>query len=153
MAPPDSAGLMARRIGRWGRVLVAAPSVEAPEQASALEPRCLLGHISAAGALRPWALVCGEARAEVTPGGPLRSNSLEALLSACEQGMGIALLPGWLVEPSLAAGRLVRVAPGWSGEEVELWALHPAQLRWSARVRLCLELLARDAPQGQQNMP
>jgi DNA-binding transcriptional LysR family regulator len=152
MEPPDSPGLIARRLGSWGRALVAAPAIAASvahlDCPRKLDEHTLLGHISASGSLRSWVLrdEVGEA-CEIAPGGPLRSNSLEALLRACEDGMGIAMLPDWLAAPGLEAGRLARVLPAHHGDEATLWALYPAQRRHAARVRACLALLATSAPQ------
>jgi len=44
---------------------------------------------------------------EIKVGGPLRANDSEALLGAALAGLGIALLPTWLVGEDLQAGRLV----------------------------------------------
>jgi DNA-binding transcriptional LysR family regulator len=40
-----------------------------------------------------------------------RVASLDELLALCEAGLGIAVLPTYFVDPALAAGRLVALAP------------------------------------------
>ena len=62
--------------------------------------------------------------------GPLRANSGEALLLAALAGLGIVLLPGWMVGQDLAAGRLVPLLPGWRlapvGYDAAMVAVHAA---------------------------
>ena len=44
----------------------------------------------------------------------LAANNLAAILSATRQGLGLARLPDYLFRADCAAGRLVRLLPGWS---------------------------------------
>lgn len=45
--------------------------------------------------------------------GPVSANNSEVLREAAMAGLGIALLPDFSAEGTLASGRLVRVLPGW----------------------------------------
>jgi DNA-binding transcriptional LysR family regulator len=60
--------------------------------------------------------------------GPLRSNSGEALRQAALDGLGLALLPAWMVGRDVAAGRLVacladhRAHP--AGYQAAIYAVH-----------------------------
>lgn len=47
------------------------------------------------------------------------------------------------VAPDLKAHRLVRLLPEWEPEPIELYALHPARLAASPKVRALLEFLAK----------
>lgn len=62
--------------------------------------------------------------------GPLRANSGEALLLAALAGLGIVLLPGWMVGHDVAAGRLIPLLPGWRlapvGYDAAMVAVHAA---------------------------
>lgn len=75
--------------------------------------------------------------------GPVRSNSPTALLQLAIAGAGIALLPDWLVNRDLDAGRLDRVLPAYESPHVGLWALHRIELRDVPRVRVFLDHIAR----------
>lgn len=55
----------------------------------------------------------GDEAIVVRPSGPLRVNSGDALLPSLYAGVGIALLPEFLVADGLADGRLERLLPDW----------------------------------------
>ena len=51
-------------------------------------------------------------------------------------GVGIALLPEWLVD-----GRLKRLCEGWTTPEIHAWAIHRIELRCAPRIRAAIEAL------------
>lgn len=115
---PDS-GLISAPVARQRRVLCAAPDYLAARGAPS-EPEDLAGHacllnsrLSAGGR---WNFQQRRARREVAVSGPLAANSTEALLDAALHGMGVVLLASWAVHREVAAGRLVPLLPGWSGD-------------------------------------
>ncbi len=55
-------------------------------------------------------------------------------------GRGIVLRSVWDVQPLLDAGRLQRVLPGVT-QPANVWAVYPARLAQSAKVRACVEFL------------
>jgi len=111
--------LIARRLCNVERYLVAAPSYlkqrGKPKHPMALAEHACLGY---AYLLTPdtWHFVhkSGE-RATVHPtGGPLRINNGDAMLPALVAGLGLGVLPDFIVRAALADGRLERVLPDWS---------------------------------------
>jgi DNA-binding transcriptional LysR family regulator len=60
--------------------------------------------------------------------GPLYSNSGEVLRQAAIDGLGLALLPEWMVGHDLAAGRLVACLPTGraypAGYQAEVYAIY-----------------------------
>jgi DNA-binding transcriptional LysR family regulator len=56
--------------------------------------------------------------------GPLRSNSLSALLSATRSGMGLAALPWYVAYHSVHDGVLVPVLTGWTMPSQEIHAVY-----------------------------
>ena len=77
--------------------------------------------------------------------GPLRVNSSESLLAMVLAGLGVALLPDFLVADDLRAGRLVELLPGWTprppfGTTVHLLRL-PSRFT-PAKVRAFTDFLA-----------
>jgi DNA-binding transcriptional LysR family regulator len=63
----------------------------------------------------------------------LRVNSTYGILRAVESGIGIGALPHYLNEE---AGRLVRILPQVSGQDVDLYFVYPEELRHSHRIAL-----------------
>lgn len=61
--------------------------------------------------------------------GPLRSNSLSALLAAARAGMGLAVLPRYVAQESLRAGQVLPLLPGWALPAQEMHAVYPSP-RW-----------------------
>jgi DNA-binding transcriptional LysR family regulator len=68
-------------------------------------------------------------------------NNGGAMLPALEAGLGIALLPDFLVWRSLADGRLMALLPEWPAEPLDLHLVTPPGGRRPARVRLLMDRL------------
>jgi DNA-binding transcriptional LysR family regulator len=77
-------------------------------------------------------------RQEIVVSGPLRSNSGEALRQAALDGMGLVLLPEWLVGQDAAAGRLTPLLaglPAWPARyQAEIHAVHARTDRLPAKI-------------------
>jgi DNA-binding transcriptional LysR family regulator len=50
----------------------------------------------------------------VRPSGPLRVNNGDAMMPALITGLGLGILPEFILRDALAAGRLERLLPDWS---------------------------------------
>lgn len=74
--------------------------------------------------------------------GRLRYSNAEACLQAAEAGLGIAHVPDFVAEPSLAAGRVTALLPGWAGEPGGIHAVYPPGRHLSAKLRLLVDHLA-----------
>jgi DNA-binding transcriptional LysR family regulator len=70
------------------------------------------------------------------------SNSGDVLYTAALAGMGLAILPGFMVASALASGTLQEVMPGFSSAELGVWALYPGRRHAPARVRAFIDFLA-----------
>jgi DNA-binding transcriptional LysR family regulator len=109
---PDSQ-LVARKLADIQMIVCAAPSYLArrgkPSMPAELTRHDCLAFSDAPG-LSEWRFG-KEARSEfrIAISARLWINSLDALVLAAEQGVGIVRLPSWLVKRELAAGRLVRI--------------------------------------------
>lgn len=144
---PDSAVLIARRLLVYERLVVAAPLYlerhGEPSAPEALAQHRVLLHIGASAAPRAWRFRRDGAEVVVPVQGPVRTNAVSAIREAALAGVGVALLPDWLVAADLAAGRLRRLLPDHDAGQVLVHAVHRADLRASARVRTLLDHLAR----------
>lgn len=86
-------------------------------------------------------------RLQISLSGNMRTNDLDAQLIAAEQGLGVVLLPDWLVAQSLREGRLVRWLPQWQPQVSEvpssLWFVYPPKRIVSSKVRCFIDFMIR----------
>ncbi len=141
--------LRATRIRSFSAYVVASPSL--------LEGRAAPAHPGELAALPlialtvlPQPLQCrfnadGEAEQAVRLQSVLSFNTASALRSAALAGGGMAMLPDYLVADDLAAGRLVRLLPGWHLPEGGIHALYPAAQQPPRKTRLLIEALRAQA--------
>lgn len=80
--------------------------------------------------------------AQVRPDGPMRANSADAMQEALFAGLGIGLVPDFVLGDAVATGKVVPVLPGWQAPEVALYLLTPPGRLRPRRVTLLLEFLA-----------
>jgi DNA-binding transcriptional LysR family regulator len=73
--------------------------------------------------------------------GPLRSNNLSALLSACRTGLGVAVLPWYVARESLAEGAIVSVLDDHLLPAQELHAVFPSPKLVPSKVLSFIEFL------------
>ena len=71
--------------------------------------------------------------------GRLRMNSAEAIRLAALSGLGIALLPSFLVDDDISAGHLVRLFPETSRRTVRILCLYPSRRLIDPRVRTFID--------------
>ncbi|WP_258312929.1 LysR family transcriptional regulator [Klebsiella variicola] len=137
--------LTGRQLGTFRSQLVASPGYlkerGIPSEPGELERHACLGFTS-----HPdwphWILENGRERVQITPSGPLTTNTSEALMMAVQQGTGIALLPDWMVNPALKNGALEKVLPGWrSATEVSVYVLMPPGALVPAKTRVFIDTI------------
>ncbi len=150
-ALPDSS-LIARRLASQRRLLVASPAYlqdrPPPRQPGDLaRHQCLAFALQQAGA---WFYRdAGDPAAEpveVPVNGHFRANDSEALRDAALSGLGIAVLPTWLIGSDIAMQRLVPVLPAWEwliapGPERAIWVVYPPKKIVSPKVRAFIGFL------------
>jgi DNA-binding transcriptional LysR family regulator len=79
----------------------------------------------------------GEQRLEIKP--LMISEGVTSLREAVLMGLGITVLPEWLIQGDLVSGRLVRVLPKWQARELPVHVVYPAQRRLPLRVRTFID--------------
>jgi DNA-binding transcriptional LysR family regulator len=144
--PPDSTGYIGHVLGEVGwRVPVAAPSYlrrhGRPTAVRQLARHACLVHLGPSGPNRRMTFQRGEELADVELHGPAESNAALALRQFALAGLGIAVLPEWLVDADVQEGRLRRLLPGWRNGPSYTHAFHRVELRGSTRVRALIEAL------------
>jgi DNA-binding transcriptional LysR family regulator len=147
-SPPQQPNLIARKLAGHRRHIVASPAYLA-RHGTPHTPLELAGHNCmqfAYGASRhSWQLRGAQEQVEVEVSGSLTVNNSEMLRLAACQGMGLALLPAWLVQDDLDSGALLAVLPDHEANpgqmDIGIYAVYPASRRGSAKIRLLVDLL------------
>ncbi|NUZ06061.1 LysR substrate-binding domain-containing protein [Piscinibacter koreensis] len=138
--------LIATRLASNHRVLCAAPSYLAekgmPKSLADLASHDCLIIKERDHPFGVWRLRSGKRERTVKVTGPLSSNNGEIVVQWAVDGRGILLRSMWDVGPHIAAGRLVRILPEFE-QEANIWAVYPARLETSAKVRVCVEWLSK----------
>ncbi len=145
--------LVAKRLAPQRRILVGSPAYLGKHGAPD-EPGDLSRHECLIFAFQPtdaWYFHCPADRdsdaIEVTVRGNFRANDSEALLYAARDGLGLALLPTWLLGDDIRTGRLIPLLPAWEGTiaqgpERAIWGVYPPKKTVSPKVRVFLAFIA-----------
>lgn len=115
-ALPDSS-LVARRLCEMPLYLVGS-SAYLSKHGTPKHPLHLAQHrcIGYSYTMRPdtWRFIKDGKSATVRPSGPLRLNNGDAMMPALVAGVGLGILPEFILRDALAAGRLERLLPDWA---------------------------------------
>ena len=138
-------GLIARRLASFPLILVASPAYLSnrppPER-----PRDLAAHqtpiyTQTHAPTRRWFTGPAGTRESVAIDGRTRASDIGFLQDLARIGRGILLAPSFVLEESLASGRLVPVLPDWHERSLPLHALWPHRTLIPATVRAFLDFL------------
>lgn len=146
IAPPDSTGYVAHVLGgaAW-RFAVAAPSYlrrrGRPTTVAQLASHDGLVHLGPAGPNRRLTFEREKETVDVELHTYAVSNAALVLRQFALAGLGISILPDWLVEDDLRDGRLRRVLEGWRNGPSYTYAFHRVELRGSPQVRALIDAL------------
>lgn len=142
--PAASPSLIAQELCPAPVILCAAPSYLAAK-GSPTTPADLTNHsclsYGHAATNNPWILVGPDGEHKVTVNGPLCANNGEPLQEAARLGLGIVLLPQFIVEDDLCSGQLQRIMPGYEGPQLSVCVLYPVNRHLSTKIRLFCEFL------------
>ena len=153
---PAGKSFIGHRLASGRRILCASPGYIARHGAPAtpdavLRHPCLTYREEEEAPVWVFATASG-GRQEVAVSGPFRSNSGEALRQAALDGMGLVLLPEWMVGEDVAAGRLEPLLaglPAWPERyRAEIHAVHARAERLPAKITAFVAhlLAAADPP-------
>lgn len=79
---------------------------------------------------------------QVPVSGQFTANSPVTVRAAVRAGLGLAMIPEFVVRGDLAAGRLVRVLDAYMPQEAGIYAVFPHRRHMPMRVRLLVDFLA-----------
>ncbi|MBN3846472.1 LysR family transcriptional regulator [Paraburkholderia sp. Ac-20342] len=140
-----SASIVTRRLTTGYMTVCATPAYLA-QHGTPTRPEHLLQHSCLS---RPAEQSGGEERVFKGPDGEVRvrpvnaiaANNTEMLRQFALLGMGVAILPSYLIGRDLAAGRLVRLLDDYSLPPIEITIAYPSRLHLPAKVRTFIDHL------------
>ena len=144
IAYPSDASFIARPIRPIPRYLCASPDYlrrhGTPDRpADLLGHNCL--HYNLISAAEEWTFDGPQGSETVSVTGSLCSNNGDALLQAAITGLGITLLPDFIVHDALEEGNLVRVLAGRERAPLTLSALYPSRHFVPVKTRLFIDYI------------
>ena len=144
---PADSSLIARAIAPVPRHACASPGYlerrgrpESPEDL--LHHDCL--HYNLIPEREEWTFLGEEGEQTLAIKGSFCSNNGDVLAEAAMQGLGITLLPNFIVEEGLADGRLVKVLEEYERAPLTLYALYPSRRHLPVKTRSFLEYLQEE---------
>ena len=137
--------LMARRLAPCRLVIVASPDYLArrgtPQEPGDLTKHDCIRYMYGEGG-DVWHFQGPDGKLAVRVQGQLRTNNGDAMRIAASRGMGIAVIPSFIVSEELANGALVPLLKGWgAAEEIALHAVYPPGRNPSAKLRSFIDFL------------
>jgi len=144
--PETSPNLVSQAIAPIPRVLCAAPEYldrqgipDRPEQLT--DHSCL--HYGQIVTGNQWTLDNGDREHRVTVQGVLCSNNGEVLRDVAVKGLGIALLPTFIIKSELDRGELVRILPDYQLPQLNLYLLYPLNRHLNTKVKLLVDFFEK----------
>ena len=150
----EPSSLMARRLAPVRRQVCASPGYLAqhgrpthPEQLK--DHACLLYTLQSTGERWRFKHIDTKEEVNVPVTGPLRTNNGETLTALASQGLGLALMPDFLICDRVRRGELDTVLDEWTTWNGSIWALYPPNRHLSAKVRLLIDTLVEEFGAGE----
>ena len=146
IAALENSSLIARKLAPCKRVFCASPGYLGKNGIPQVPQDLAIHHcLVYSNDLKPdnWVLhgPCGKESVKVR--GPVCADNGDVLKAAAVAGLGVALLPTFIVGPELHAGRLKQVLPDYCPPEISIYAVFPSRRYLSAKVRTFVDFLSR----------
>lgn len=143
-SPPQSPNLVVHPITIIPRIICAAPSYlkakGIPQTIDDLKQHSCLhyGYLASSG---QWTLIYQGQEERVSVDGVFCSNNGEVLRGAAVKGLGIMVLPTFIVEEALNSGELQTILPDYQPPELTLSVIYPVNRHLSTKVQLLTQFL------------
>ncbi len=148
----ESASLVSQAIATVERVLCASPeyikkhgTVTHPNELR--DHSCL--HYGYLATSNQWRLIGNDGEHNFTVNGSLCSNNGEVLRDAAVKGLGIALLPKFIVEKELKQQKLQIVLSNYCPPELCLYIVYPLNRHLSIKIKLFTEFLQNNLKKAE----
>ena len=143
-AYPSDSSFVARPIATVPRYFCASPNYLA-YRGTPQSPRDLLQHdclhYNVISEREEWTFGGAGGDEKIVIKGVFCSNNGDVLAEAAMQGLGVTLLPDFIVEDALADGRLVRILEGRERSPLTLSVLYPSRQHVPAKTRLFIDYI------------
>jgi DNA-binding transcriptional LysR family regulator len=147
---PDS-GLMSQRLGSAFSIACASPAY-LKHKGTPLVPGDLTRHnclqlVKSVFPANEWTFDGPNGKESVALGSAtLRINIAEALAVAVQEGMGVGLLPAYSIADGLQSGKIVRILPEYTSQQMNAYALYPSRQYLDAKIRTWIDFLRDELP-------
>ena len=144
--PSRDANLVGRKIGLGRRIVCASPAY-LKKTGTPQAPADLVNHNCLTFRQHPgsnvWRFRVGKGTLDVRASGSLFADDGESLVAAAVAGLGLILLPAWLVGSEIDKGRLIEVLSKFRvvPKESTLYALYPHQRHLPPKVRVFIDFV------------
>lgn len=152
--PSEASNLIVHPLAPCPIVMCAAPSYlnqrGAPDQPEDLKDHACLhyGHVAQDSV---WMLMGPQKSHQVRVRGPLCCNNGEGLREAALAGLGVVMLPTFIVGEDLEQGKLQEILPDYHPPAIEIFALYPVNRHLSTKVKLWVDFLQQQLQQQLQS--
>ena len=136
----DDSNLVARRIATFGGNLVASPAY-LDRHGTPRTPDELLSHATINRINDEWPLLHEGRVITVRPRARFTADNGAALVPAALAGLGIALLPQFLIAEHLASGALVAIMSDYPMPEAGVYVVRPPGGSASCKVRVLIDIM------------
>lgn len=143
--PQPTSTLLVQPLGPAERLLCASPAYLSrhgtPTHPQDLRDHCCLyyGHIASPHTV--WTLTGADGEHTVSVRGSLCSNNGEALMHGAIRGLGVALLPRFIVDHAIRSGALAIVLSDYRLPDLAIEVLYPVSRHLSTKIRLLVDFL------------
>jgi len=141
----QDSSLIATRLGKSIRYVVATPEY-LKKRAPPSEPADLTSHacvmLNAKNNETEWDLTNGRRRLRIHVSGPVSTRDFNSVSTFVCRGHGIGLLPSTYCDEAVAKGRLVRLLPAWSSQQIPVFAVYSSRKFLPLRLSVFLQALA-----------
>lgn len=143
----DDSRLTLRKLHGYRHHLVAAPAYLAQHgaptrPADLIAKACLRYRYPSTGKLAPWPLLSRGQPLHLDLPQSAVTNTLDSLLSMAEAGLGIALLPDFIVADALGAGRLVAILDKYVHDNRSFSLLWPSSRQPLPKIKAFVDFMA-----------
>ncbi|WP_175885400.1 LysR family transcriptional regulator [Burkholderia sp. BCC0044] len=136
----QDSNLVARRVGPLFGKFVASPNY-VETHGSPETPQELLTHQVLMQGTESWQLLDGDKVITIRPQGRFKADSGVALVGAAVAGLGVAVLPEYLVDEHIASGALLPVMKRHPPPPAGIYVVRPPGQHPARKVRVLTELL------------
>jgi LysR family transcriptional regulator, regulator for bpeEF and oprC len=153
MGPMPDSSMVAIRLGNIKRYLCAAPSYleinGTPQKIEDLASFDAIEMPGADGRARPWNFSRKRETVKVDPSTRICVDEVLTLTRLVVNGAGLGILSGYLCEPEIIAGRLVRLLPEWVPPDVLVSLVFPSKRELAPTVRAFVDFMKEISQPGQ----